>query len=61
MSDNKNIRDGRDVSKVSGEESYELSYLEEKFGVSRETVREAIRQAGNSREAVEAYLKRQKG
>ncbi|PRY48338.1 uncharacterized protein DUF3606 [Arcticibacter pallidicorallinus] len=61
MSDNKNIKDGRDTSKVSGEESYELSYLEEKFGVSRETVREAIKQAGNNREAVEAYLQKEKG
>lgn len=60
MSDNKNIRDGRDASKVSGEEDYELSYLEEKFGVSREAVREAIEQAGNNREAVEAYLKKGK-
>lgn len=60
MSDNKNIRDGRDASKVSGSESYELFYLEEKYGVSRETVREAIKKVGNSREDVEAYLKKSK-
>jgi len=46
MSDNKDIRDGRDRSRVSGEESYELAYLEEKFGVDRETVKEAIKKVG---------------
>lgn len=60
MSDNKDIRDGRDRSRVSGEESYELAYLEEKFGVDRETVKEAIKKVGNSREAVEAYLEKSK-
>jgi len=60
MADNKNIQDGRDRSKVSGDESYELSYLEEKLGVSREQVRAAIDAVGNSREDVEAYLKKNK-
>jgi hypothetical protein len=58
MSDDKNIQDGRDRSKVDGNESYELSYLEEKLGVSREQVRKAIEEVGNSREKVEEYLKK---
>jgi hypothetical protein len=58
MSDNKNIQDGRDRSKVDGNESYELAYLEEKMGVSREEVRKAIEAVGNSREKVEEYLKK---
>jgi hypothetical protein len=58
MSDNKNIQDGRDRSKVDGNESYELSYLEEKLGVSREQVKKAIEEVGNSREKVEEYLKK---
>lgn len=56
MADNKDIQDGRDRSKVNGNESYELSYIEEKLGVSREQVREAIGAVGNNREAVEAWL-----
>jgi hypothetical protein len=56
MSDNKNKTDGRDRSRVAGDESYELSYLEEKLGVSREQVRDAIEKVGNNREDVEAYL-----
>jgi hypothetical protein len=59
MSDDKNIQDGRDRSKVDGNESYELSYLEEKLGVSREQVKEAIEKVGTSREKVEDYLKKQ--
>jgi hypothetical protein len=58
MSDDKNIQDGRDRSKVDGNESYELSYLEEKLGVSREQVKKAIKEVGNSREKVEEYLKK---
>ncbi|WP_432709861.1 DUF3606 domain-containing protein [Pedobacter sp.] len=57
MADNKNFQDGRDRSKVSGNEDYELSYLQKKLGVSREQVREAIKAVGNSREKVEEYLK----
>jgi hypothetical protein len=60
MADNKNIQDGRDRSKVSGNESYELSYLEEKLGVSREQVRAAIEAVGNNREDVEAFLEKNK-
>lgn len=57
MSDNKNIQDQRDRNKIDQNESYELSYIEEKLGVTREQVKEAISQVGNSREKVEEYLK----
>lgn len=60
MTDNKNLQDGRDRSKVNGSESYELSYIEEKLGVSREQVREAIEAVGNNREDVEAWLNKKK-
>jgi uncharacterized protein YjbJ (UPF0337 family) len=60
MADNKNIQDGRDRSKVDGHEDYELSYLQEKLGVSREKVKEAIEAVGNSRDEVEAYLQKNK-
>jgi hypothetical protein len=60
MADNKDIQDGRDRSKVNGNESYELSYIEEKLGVSREQVREAIDAVGNNREDVESWLNKKK-
>ena len=60
MADNKNIQDGRDRSKVDGNEDYELSYLQEKLGVSREQVREAIKAVGNSRDKLEEYFQKNK-
>ena len=60
MPDDKNKRDSRDRNRVSGSEDYELSCLEEKLGVSREQVLEAIASIGNNREKVEAYLSSKK-
>jgi predicted DNA-binding protein YlxM (UPF0122 family) len=57
MADNKNTRDGRDRSRVSGSEDYELQHIAEKLNVSREEVRRAIEQVGNSREKIEEYLR----
>lgn len=57
MSDDKNLQDGRDRSRVSGSEEYELQYLAEKLNVSTEEVRKAIEQVGNSREKVEEFLR----
>jgi len=61
MADDKNIRDGRDRSRVSGSEEYELQYLAEKLNVSTEEVRRAIEQVGNSRERIEEYLRGNRG
>ena len=61
MADNKDLQDGRDRSKVSASEDYEVSYLAEKYSISAEQVREAIQQAGPGREAVEEYLQRKAG
>ena len=57
MADNKDLRDGRDRSKVAGDEEYEVTYLAQKLNVSAEEVRRAIEQVGNSREKVEEYLR----
>ncbi len=61
MADNKNMQDGRDRSRVSGSEKYELQYLAEKLNVSAEEVRRAIEQVGNSREKVEEFLRSNRG
>ncbi len=56
MADNKNIRDGRDRSQIDANDNDELSYVQEKLGVTREQVQDAIAAVGNSREKVEEYL-----
>jgi len=56
MADNKNLRDGRDRNKVAGDESYELSYLQEKLGKSRQEVKDAIEAVGNDRQKIEDFL-----
>ena len=61
MADDKNMQDGRDRSRVSGSEEYELQYLAEKLNVSTEEVRRAIEQVGNSREKLEEYLRGNRG
>jgi len=58
MPDNKNIRDQNDRSKVAGDEQWEISYMIEKTGASREEIEKAIAAVGNNREKVEEYLKR---
>jgi hypothetical protein len=60
MADDKNLRDGRDRSRVSGAEDYELQHLAEKLNVSTEEVRHAVEQVGNSRERIEEFLRRNK-
>jgi hypothetical protein len=61
MADDKNIQDGRDRSRVSGSEEYELRHIAEKLNVSTEEVRRAIEQVGNSREKIEEYLRGNRG
>ena len=58
MADNKDLRDGRDRSRVAGDEEYEVQYLAEKLNVSAEEVRKAIQKVGNSREKVEEELRK---
>jgi hypothetical protein len=60
MADDKNIRDQRDRSRVAGDEDYEIDYLVEKTGASREEVQRAIKAVGNNREKVEEYLRGKK-
>lgn len=57
MADDKNLRDGRDRSRVAGSEEYEVQHLAEKLGVSTEEVKKAMQQVGNSREKIEEYFR----
>jgi len=56
MADDKQKTGGRDRERVAANQDYEVRFLSEKFGVSAETVRQAIRAVGNDRAKVEAYL-----
>jgi Protein of unknown function (DUF3606) len=43
MSDNKTLRSQQDVSRISLSEDYEVEYWTEKFGISEEKLREAVK------------------
>lgn len=60
MADNKNLRDQNDRRRVSGDEDYELGYLVDKMGVTREQIKEAIDKVGNDRTKIEEFLRRHK-
>lgn len=58
MTDNKNIHDGRDNSKIDINDPSEVEYVHQQFpGLSHEQIVEAIKTKGPSREAVMNYLK----
>ena len=57
MADNKNIRDGRDRSQVDSQDSNELQYIADKYGVSVEDIKTIISRAGNNRNDIEKELK----
>jgi hypothetical protein len=58
MSDNKNIADARDRSKVDANDKSEVEYVHSQFPyLKHQQVVEAIQKKGPDREAIYAYLK----
>jgi hypothetical protein len=53
MSDDKTKQDGRDRSRVSGSEDYEVQYFADKHALSAEQARELIAKYGNDRETLD--------
>jgi len=53
MSDNKQMRDGRDRAKVNSQEQYEVAYFARKHGITAGEARKIIEEAGPSREAAD--------
>jgi hypothetical protein len=49
----------QDRARVAGGQDHEVDYETKKEGVSQETVRKAVKSAGNSRKKVEAEIRRQ--
>jgi hypothetical protein len=60
MPDDKAQRGGRDRSRVSAEEPYEVAYFAKKHGLSMEEARQVIEQAGPNREKADAAAERAK-
>jgi hypothetical protein len=57
MADEPSKRGPRDRSRISTSEDYEVRYWSQKFGVSSEQLKAAVRKVGNSAKAVERELK----
>jgi len=60
MPDNKTNKGSSDRNKVAGNESWEISYMIKKLGVTQPEILKAIKEVGNNRQRVEAYLKSKK-
>jgi hypothetical protein len=56
MTANKTKTDARAHTKAAEEDNFEITYLQNKFLVSRQKVEEAMKASGNNRQLVEAYL-----
>ncbi len=54
MADDKSKTDGRDRSRVSGSETYEVEYFAEKHGLTAQEARDLIADVGNDREKLDA-------
>ncbi|WBX97022.1 DUF3606 domain-containing protein [Chryseobacterium gambrini] len=56
MSDDLSKRRPQDASKVNVNETWELEYWSNKFGVTKEKLKEAVKAVGTSAAAVQKYL-----
>ncbi|MFK3648602.1 DUF3606 domain-containing protein [Lysobacter enzymogenes] len=57
MSDDTHQRGPQDRARISLEQTHELRYWSERFGVGEQRLREAVAAVGPSAEAVERYLR----
>jgi len=46
MTDDPNIRGGQDRSRINADQDHELAYWAQKWGVSRDELKEAVQKAG---------------
>jgi len=56
--DNKQNIGAPDRDRINVNEEYELQYWSEKFSVSHQELKDAVKSAGTSVEKVKAYLKK---
>lgn len=57
MADNLKNRGGQDRQRIDVNQDYELRDWSEKFGVTREQVKEAVQAVGDRADKVEQYLR----
>jgi Protein of unknown function (DUF3606) len=57
MSDDLSKRKPQDTSKVNLNETWELEYWSNKFGVTKEKLKEAVKAVGTSAAAVQKYFR----
>ena len=57
MADYKRLKGPADRSRVGMDEKYERAYWSKKFGVPGQTLAAAVRNVGNSTDAVKEFLK----
>ena len=57
MPDNNNMRGERDRDRKVSNEKWEVDYLIDQTGATRQEIAEAIRKVGNNMEKVEEYLR----
>jgi len=57
MADNLQSRGGQDRKRINVNQDYELRDWSEKFGVTKERLKEAVQAVGDQADKVEQYLK----
>jgi hypothetical protein len=57
MVDDLSKKGSQDRSRINTHENYELRYWSERFGVSEDELKAAVKKVGNSAEAVEKELR----
>lgn len=60
MSDDKNIRNGRDRDLISLREDHEIRHWTEKFGITKPELEAAVKAVGHSAVAVANHLRAQR-
>ena len=60
MADDLKNRGQQDRSRVDSSEKWELAYMREKYNVTTEQVKEAVKAVGNDRKKVEQYLEKKR-
>ena len=58
MADDLSNRGGQDRGRISMDQEHEVRYWTQRFGVTRERLAEAVRQAGNSADNVQEFFAR---
>ncbi|WP_346984971.1 DUF3606 domain-containing protein [Chryseobacterium sp. POE27] len=58
MSDDLSKRKPQDTSKVNLNETWELEYWSNKFGVTKEKLKEAVKAVGTSAAEIQKYLEK---